>query len=112
MARLRGGAASLVGALGAPVAWALHFLASYALVGLACAAGWERADVGLALLTAACLAAALASGVVAYRRWRSAADNGGWEREVMLAGVLGTVLFTLAIALEAAAPVFLPLCPV
>lgn len=102
---------SLVAVLGAPVAWTLHLLASYAVVGLGCAAGWGRADGSLVLVTAVCLVAALASGKIAYRRWR-AVGQGGRERDVMLVGVLGTLVFTLAIALEAAVPMFLPLCPV
>ena len=103
---------SLVAVLGAPVAWMLHLLASYAVVGLACSAEWNRADGSLALVTAICLAAALASGVVAYRRWRVAGRAGDWQRDIMLVGMLGTVVFVPAIVLEAVVPAFVPLCPV
>jgi len=101
----------LVAVLGAPVAWMVHLLASYAVVGLACAAEWSRADGSLVLVTAICLVAALTSGVVAYRRWRVAGHAGDWERDIMLVGVLGTVMFAAAILLEAVVPAFVPLCP-
>ena len=103
---------SLVAVLGAPVAWMLHLMASYAVVGLACAAGWTRADGSLVLVTAICFVAALASGGVAYRRWRADGHAGDWERDVMLVGVIGTAVFAVAILLEAVVPAFLPLCPV
>ena len=98
--------------LGAPVAWMLHLMASYAVVGLACGAGWSRADGSLVLVTAICLVAALTCGVVAYRHWRAAGDAGDWEGDVMLVGVLGTAVFALAILLQGVVPAFLPLCPV
>ena len=102
----------LVAVLGAPLAWTVHFLASYAVVGLACAAGRTRVDGPLVLVTAICLAAALASGVVAYRRWRADGHVDDGQRDVMLVGVLGTVVFTTAIVLESVVPAFVPLCPV
>jgi uncharacterized membrane protein YhaH (DUF805 family) len=101
----------LVAVLGAPVAWMLHLLASYAVVGLACAAHWNRAGSTLVLVTAICLAAALASGGVAYRRWRAAGRAGG-ERDIMLVGIFGTAIFGAAILLESLVPAFVPLCPV
>jgi hypothetical protein len=103
----------LVAVLGAPVAWMLHLLVSYAVVGLACAAGWGRADGSLAIVTAICLAATLAAGAVAYRRWRpEPAQAAEGERDVVLVGVLGAPVFAVAIVLEAIVPAFLPLCPV
>jgi hypothetical protein len=102
---------SLVAVLGAPMAWMAHLLTSYAVVGLACAAGCARADGSLVTVSVACLVGALASGVLAFRRWGAAAHAEGWERDVMLVGVLGSVLFSVAIVLEAVVPVFLPLCP-
>jgi hypothetical protein len=101
-------APALVAVLGAPVAWTVHLLASYAVVGLGCAAGWSGPGRSLALVTAICLAAALGSGLLAYRRWR-ATDAG---TDIVLVGVLGTPVFLLAITLEALVPLFLPLCPV
>jgi len=102
----------LMAVLGAPVAWMLHLMVSYAVVGLACAAGWNRADGSLVLVTAICLVAALACGVATYRRWRATGHAGDWERDVMLVGVVATAVFALAILLQAVVPAFLPLCPV
>jgi hypothetical protein len=102
----------LVAVLGAPVAWTVHLLASYAVVGLACAAGASQADRPLGLVTVICLAAALASGLVAYRRWRGDAPSGHGRRDIMLVGVLGTAVFTAAIVLQSVVPAFVPLCPV
>lgn len=102
----------LVAVLGAPLAWTLHLLTSYAIVGLACAAGASQAGRPLALVTAICLAVALASGLVAYRRWRADGQPAEGQRDIMLVGVLGTVVFTTAIVLESVVPVFVPLCPV
>jgi hypothetical protein len=102
---------SLFAVLGAPLAWTVHLLASYAVVGLACATGASRADGPLALLTVLCLAAALASGAVAYRGWHAGEGSPDGRRDVMLVGVLGTAVFITAILLESVVPAFVPLCP-
>jgi hypothetical protein len=101
----------LIAVLGAPMAWLAHLLISYAVVGLACAAGWPRADGWFVAVTAAALATALASGLLALRRWQ-AATQPGWERELGLVGILGAVLFGVAIVMQAVVPAFAPLCPV
>jgi hypothetical protein len=101
----------LIAVLGAPVAWLAHLLISYAAVGLACAAGWPRAHGWFVAVTVAALAAALASGLLALRRWQ-AATHAGWERELGLVGILGAVLFGVAIIMQAVVPAFAPLCPV
>ncbi len=103
---------SLLAVLGAPMAWMAHLLTSYAVVGLACAGGWPRADGSIMAVTVACLACAFASGVLAFRRWGAAVHGEGWERDIMLVGVLSAVLFAVAIVLEAVVPAFVPLCPV
>jgi hypothetical protein len=100
----------LVAVLGAPVAWMTHLMASYMVVGLACALEWTDADASLVAVTVVCLVAAVASGVLALRRWAVAAHQEGWEGDVMLVGVLGAGLFVIAILLEAVVPAFVPLC--
>jgi hypothetical protein len=101
----------LVAVLGAPVAWMVHLMASYMVVGLACAMGWPRADASLVALTVVCLLGAVASGVLAFRHWAGTMHQDGWKPDVMLVGVLGAGLFVIAIILEAVVPAFVPLCP-
>jgi len=102
-------ASSLLALLGAPLAWTAHLLASYAVVGLACASVWRAAGASLAIVTAACAAASLGAGWLAYRLWRT--PGPGTASLLGGVGVSGAALFTVAIVAEGMAPVFLPLCP-
>jgi hypothetical protein len=61
-------------------------------------------------VTVAALAAALASGLLAFRCWHVATHT-GWERDLGLVGILGAVLFGVAIVMQAVVPAFTPLCP-
>jgi hypothetical protein len=99
--------------LGAALAWTLHLLASYAVVALACARGWRSAGPALAALTVVCVAAALGSGLLAWRRWRAeSAAEAEARPALMLMGLLASPVFTLAILLGGIVPAVLPLCPV
>jgi small-conductance mechanosensitive channel len=108
--------------LGAPLAWTLHFLVSYFLVALFCAAAWEGAGVAIGVATVASAAVSAASGVVAYRTWRTRRNGQtrswdaalteprGWAAFVLVMGMLGSALFTALIVLEAVPPLFVPTC--
>jgi small-conductance mechanosensitive channel len=106
--------------LGAPVAWAVHFLVIYFLVALFCTTGWQGAGLAVAVATVAFAAVSVAAGVVAYRRWRerrdgqswdgAAAEPGGWGTFFLVMGMFGAVLFSALIVAEALPPLFVPTC--
>jgi hypothetical protein len=106
--------------LGAPLAWTLHFLVSYFLVALFCAAAWEGAGAAIGAATVVSVVVSAASGVVAYRAWRARrnaqswdaalAEPAGWAAFVLVMGMLGSALFTALIVLEAVPPLFVPTC--
>lgn len=56
--------------LGSPVAWVVHFLGTYFIVALWCAATWPGLRVAITVFTLAALVASVATGVVAHRLWR------------------------------------------
>lgn len=60
----------LLALLGSPIAWTVHLLAGYVVVTLWCSAGWAGAELVIGSLTLVCAAAAVASGVLAFRLWR------------------------------------------
>lgn len=96
------------GFLGPPVIWAVRFGVSYALVPAACRGGGLPWLQGITLVA---LAGTAWAGVVAWRSWRGAGDGrvgdaetaGGRARFMGAVGVLGSVLFFLAIASESLA---------
>jgi hypothetical protein len=107
--------------LGAPVAWTLHFLLSYVLVGYGCSTGWGGLRAWLVVLTVASLAAAVAAGLLARRLWVRAREvdlptDDRWDARMgertarvsflMVTGLAMAGLFSLAILYEAA-PVLL-----
>ena len=99
----------LFGVLGGPVAWSLHLLASYAVVGLGCMLRWRSAAIGLFALTIACAVAASAAGLVAWRDRRRATP--ATSRHLL--GTIGVILaavFLGVIVLGGVAPVMVPLC--
>jgi hypothetical protein len=112
----------LTALLGGPVAWTLHFMASYGVVAVACALGTSGAGVILGVMTVLLAAAALASGLLAFLRWRTAdgeartgsapvgQGRGDAERVLMVVGMLGASLFTVAIVLQGVVPIFVPTC--
>ncbi len=115
-----GGSARLwFGLLGAPAAWSLHLLVSYAVHALGCEAGWPGLRWWLVGVTALFGAAAAAAGIVAYGYW-SRAHAGGLATEppppgaaafVGLSGALLSVVFVAGILLGGLLPALtLPLC--
>jgi hypothetical protein len=107
--------------LGSPIAWTLHFLVSYFMVALFCTMQWEGAGIAIGIVTVVFTIVSAASGVVAYRTWRvqrdtlswdaALAEPGGWTTFWLVMGMLGAVLFTALIVLEAIPPLFVPTCP-
>lgn len=106
--------------LGGAVAWTLHFLGSYALVAIGCAAGWRGVRGSLALGTAALLLLAAWSTVAAWRGWRRVSGDQrwdaalgeprGWSAFLMLTGVLLGATVMLTILLEGLGSLLLPVC--
>ncbi|MDQ3951153.1 MAG: hypothetical protein M3282_12535 [Gemmatimonadota bacterium] len=112
--------ALLYGVLGGPIAWTLHLFVSYFLVALACTTGWWGANVGIALATVLLAAAAGASVVVSFRRWRQLGGDQRWDEALsdprgrggflwVLGMVLGAI-FALAILFAGLPPLFVPTC--
>jgi hypothetical protein len=104
--------------LGGPIAWAAHLQVVYSFSQQAC-----EGDVPIALLhvlSVACLALCLASGIVAVFQWRQ--SGRGWPSEtdegfdarrrfMSAEGMLSGALFTLVIIAQWLAVVFLSPCP-
>src|SRR4051812_8930910 len=95
-----------VGLLGGPVAWFVQLNLGYALSWWAC--GFGRPLLPAHLATAACLAGAVVSGVIAARYWRavrgwpSGSEAGalGRTRVMAVVGVMTGALFSVAIVAE------------
>lgn len=115
----------LIAVLGSAVAWALHFAASYAVVGYACASGWRGVRPTVVAISLVALAAALGSGWTAWRRWRisRAVDQPAddtWDARLgertarvsflMVVGLASAILFLLGIVFDAFAVWMVPLC--
>jgi len=105
--------------LGGGLAWAVHLLASYAVVTLGCATGWGGTGLLLGAITAVCGAVAVATGVAAHRARRSAAAPpaalSGPGEPMRFALAVGTglaALFAVLIALGGLIPLLVPLCAV
>lgn len=105
--------------LGPPLAWTLHFLVSYFIVALFCTSGWSGVGMAVGVTTVLLTPVSAAAGVLAYRIWRqreyrgwrsSVAEPGGWARFFLIMGMLGAVMFTGLIVLEAIPPLFVPPC--
>ncbi|MQA90875.1 MAG: hypothetical protein GEU90_11645 [Gemmatimonas sp.] len=105
--------------LGPPTAWTFHFLSVYLLVALYCTEAWEGAGVAILVSTIASAAISIAAGFASYREWRrggetsitaSIAGGTGGSEFILLMGLLGSMLFSFLILVEAIAPVFVPLC--
>jgi hypothetical protein len=121
----------LLALLGSPLAWTLHLLLGYVLVVVSCSVPGIPAGIGLAVLTAVCAGAAVASGVLAVRLWRESQrqllvdrEQGGpepWDarmgergaRSVFLAvlALFMAVLFTYLILLQGLPSLFTSPCP-
>jgi hypothetical protein len=111
---------TLFAVLGGALAWALHFLGSYAVVAIGCVAGWPSTRVIVAAGTAVLGALALWSTVVAWREWRRSSDKQrwdtalseprGWYSWLMTVGVLMGITSAFTIVLEGFGTLMLPLC--
>ncbi|HUF34575.1 MAG TPA: hypothetical protein VMN37_01430 [Gemmatimonadales bacterium] len=110
----------LLATLGGAAAWTLHFLGSYALVGIGCVAGWRGIRASLAAGTVLLTVAALWATVVAWREWRRTSGDQpwdvalgeprGWVAFLMLSGVLLGGLSAVTILLEGLGTLVLPVC--
>jgi hypothetical protein len=125
--RVRPGAGELqlwFALLGGAAAWAVHFMAAYLLMEVACRAGWQqRGALGLngaalALLGATLIAlpVVVASGLVARRALRDAQARSetkdGYRAHLGQAGSVLALIFTLAIVAETVpALVLMPCLP-
>jgi hypothetical protein len=113
-------ARTLFAMLGGAIAWALHFLGSYAVVAIGCVAGWSATRLAVAVATAALAALALWSTVVAWREWRRSSGDQrwdtalseprGWYSWLMTVGVLMGITSAFTIVLEGFGTLMLPLC--
>ena len=119
-ARELGIAAVLTSVVGAPIAWALHLFASYVLLTIGCRTGWRGTIPAILVVTVLFAAAAVASGMLAYRRWqRTGGEERGWRmalseprtRDLLwMLGILAAALFAVAIVLAGIVPLLVPLC--
>jgi|GEM_PF-2569088 len=113
-------ARTLFAVLGGAIAWALHFLVSYAVVAIGCVAAWSATRLAVAAGTAALAALALWSTVVAWREWRRSSDDQrwdaalseprGWYSWLTTVGVLLGMTSVFTIVLEGFGTLMLPLC--
>jgi hypothetical protein len=115
----------LIAVLGSAVAWALHFAASYAVVGYACGSGWGGVRPTVIAISLAALAAASGSGWTAWRHWRVSRtvdrpEDDTWDARMgertarvsflMVVGIASAALFGLGIVYDAFALWIVPLC--
>ena len=107
----------LFGLLGGPLAWAIHLLASYGLVAIACLNGWTEARLALGIVTVVALAVAIGAGIVAARTAArapllDAVTGGAAARFTLGLGTRLSALFGFLILLGGLVPFMAPLCPV
>lgn len=103
----------LVALAGGAVAWSLHLVLSYVVIGLACRPEGPLLDPGSGLtvavlwgISALALLGAAASALVALVLWRR--QHG--ERALAFVGLLLDVVFGVTIIVGASAIAVLPLC--
>lgn len=101
-------AATVLGFLGAPLAWAAHLGVSYFLVALGCTTAWTGSRPAILLATLVFAALAAGAGWVGWRR--RASDATGIRDFLGEGGAALAGLFTLAIIFAGLSPLFLPLC--
>lgn len=117
--------------LGSPIAWVVHFLGSYFIVALWCAATWPGLRLAIVLFTVASVAVSGATGVVAFRLWRRGqaalledAEPGApepWDARMgergarmsflAVVALFMAVVFTLLIVLEGLPALLTQACP-
>lgn len=106
--------------IAAPMAvWALHFVAVYAMQGLACAQDWQRAPLGgreavfwwLLLATLAALVVIAALGLRAWRALRQPEDDAARRHRFARRVTLAASAMALVAVAFTAIPIFLlPAC--
>lgn len=107
--------------LGGALAWTIHFLGSYAVLGIGCAGGWGASiPIILLLGTLVLTGVAVWAGLLALRGWRRAGDGQSWDRALseprgwvgflMMAGLLLSVISAFTILLEGIPSLFVPAC--
>lgn len=113
---------SLIGMVGGPLVWTVHFLVVYVLTAVSCAFGFASAEalgpVSLVLIavSAAALAAIGGLGMVARRRLRRLAGGPGRDPEtgrqrfMAFAALLLCVLSAIAVVYETIPVFVLPPC--
>lgn len=84
------------GALAGAIAWSLHLLVAYALVGVACATGL---GILIDLTTLVTALVTVAGGVAASRNWRRP-EIGDGGRLLAVGGMLLNGMFLFAILVE------------
>lgn len=113
---------SLLSLISAPVIWAAHFLASYVIVSLACAAGYTQpvlfgmdiVDVSVAILTLISVALFIYIAVINYAKWQRAlhrqAPDDDMSRFFALCSVMLCGLSAVAVIWVAFPTYLLPPC--
>jgi hypothetical protein len=104
---------AVVALLGGGIAWAVHLLASYAVVSVGCATGWWGTRPLLGAVTVACIALAVATGVLAQRGRRQTAVGASAASPARFTFTVGAglaTLFTALIVLGGIVPFIVPLC--
>lgn len=113
---------SLLSLVAAPIVWAAHFLLSYVIVSLACAAGLTESWVAgitaiqasIGALTLVAIALLVWSGIVNHDKWRraprSASAGDDMSRFFALASVLLCGLSAVAVIWVAFPAFILPSC--
>jgi len=106
--------------LAGPIAWAIHFMGSYALVALDCTTGWGGARLTIAVGTLLLAAVSLGAAAVGYRGWRersaeqpwdaALAEPRGWVPFAMTSGGVLGLLSALTIILQGLSAVLVPVC--
>lgn len=92
------------GALGALIAWTIHFALAYPLVELVCQTGWGFL---LEVISAVTFVAAVAAGVVSWRNWHAFDEaeredllgRGSRPAFMALLGIFAAVIFIVGIIL-------------
>jgi hypothetical protein len=115
----------LVALLGSAAAWSIHFLASYALMGYACAIGWTPLRPVLLTMSVVALGATAGSGWLAWRQWHVARavdrpTDDAWDARMgertarvsflMVVGLASAILFGIGILMEAVSLWMVPVC--
>jgi hypothetical protein len=101
-------------------AWTLHLLGSYAIVAIGCVARWRGIEEIVAIGTLVLAGLAAWSTISAWRGWRRSSGDQAWDHALseprgwfawlMTIGVLLGTVSVLAILVEGAGALWLPVC--